>query len=226
MKERPILFNGEMVRAVLEGRKIQTRRLVPDWQLPHKTYDSEEYISTAHRHHRYGFGVLGKTEDECMANYKSDYASCCPFGEVGDRLWVRETFQGPLLNIEQAEECYEHGPEKWHRPEFCAYRATDKHPNAVNYDGDDVGWTPSIHMPRWASRITLEITGVRVERLNEISEEDAKAEGVIGEKYIGQGFDECLNRVAFCTLWDSIYGTWEQNPWVWVIEFKVIDDLK
>ena len=148
MKERPIIFNDEMVRAILDGRKTQTRRVVPEWQTP-KQKDDGEWISVAQRHPRYGFVVAGESEKKCAANLSLH--GVCQYGKPGDRLWVRETVAdiGPRMT----------------------YRA----------DKDDGGrcqavkWTPSIHMPRWASRIALEITNVRVERVQDISEEDAIA---------------------------------------------------
>ncbi|WP_392739075.1 hypothetical protein AB3M75_16790 [Serratia ureilytica] len=204
MKERPVIFNGEMVRAILDGRKTQTRRVIANvgsdncipLQKPTKTKD----------------GIFTHVMD-------APGHGLCPFGQVGDRLWVREAYQGPLFNFDQME-TYLEDTSKFERPEFCEYRA-DGGKTPEYYDADDnlrYGWKPSIHMPRWASRITLEITAVRVERLNDISEEDARAEGaptelcIIGEKHY----------MGFRTLWKSIYGeeSWSANPWVWVIEFR------
>jgi hypothetical protein len=235
-KERPIIFKGDMVRAILEGRKTQTRRLVPEWQLPGLTLDGDQYISIAQRHPRWGFGVFGKTEAECMANYNDEYASLCPYGKPGDRLWVRETFS--------ASEFMD-----------CRYRADGQ--QFLNVNGKDtntpceVKWTPSIHMPRWASRITLEITGVRVERLQDISEEDAIAEGaqhfpdLPGMSPYGQdcrwsmeqpeSVYQCLGspRWAFANYFCKLAGNapkgihderpWDANPWVWVIEFRRVN---
>ncbi|MBY5961938.1 hypothetical protein [Marinobacter nauticus] len=209
--EKPILFKDDMIRAILEGRKTQTRRIVPEWQRPSLTHDGDRYISIAQRHPRWGFGVFGKTEDECMANYNDEYASLCPFGKPGDRLWVRETF---------ADEA---GGTRKFPGEHIYYRA----------DGDGVDlqggcWTPSIHMPRWASRITLEVTGVRVERLQDISERDSREEGArfelaeIDSVRLGA---EASHRGGFQNLWQRINGpdSWYANPWVWVIKFKRID---
>lgn len=186
MKERPVIFNSEMVRAILSGRKTQTRR-------------------------------IAKADN-------SNHLLGCPFGQVGDRLWVREAYQGPLFNFDQME-TYLEDTSKFERPEFCEYRA-DGGRTPEYYDADDNlrhGWKPSIHMPRWASRITLEITAVRVERLNDISEEDARAEGVAPSQHIITP-PEALYRVGFLKLWQSIYGeeSWRANPWVWVIEFRQV----
>lgn len=201
MKERPVIFNGEMVRAILDGRKTQTRRVIANvgadncipLQKQTKTKD----------------GIYTHVMDAPMYGL-------CPFGQVGDRLWVREAYQGPLFNFDQME-TYLEDTSKFERPEFCEYRA-DGGKTPEYYDADDnlrYGWKPSIHMPRWASRITLEITGVRVERLQDISEADAIAEG--GTKH--------FNIDWFGPLWASIYGvdSWNSNPWVWVIEFRRVE---
>ncbi len=201
MKERPVIFNGEMVRAILDGRKTQTRRVIANVSLdnciplqkPTKTKD----------------GIYTHVMD-------APGHGLCPFGQVGDRLWVREAYQGPLFNFDQME-TYLEDTSKFERPEFCEYRA-DGGKTPEYYDADDnlrFGWKPSIHMPRWASRITLEITGVSVERLQDISEEDAIAEG--GTKH--------FNIDWFGPLWASIYSvdSWNANPWVWVIEFRRLE---
>ncbi|MBH2622893.1 hypothetical protein I5K99_21065 [Serratia marcescens] len=201
MKERPVIFNGEMVRAILDGRKTQTRRVIANVSLdnciplqkPTKTKD----------------GIYTHVMD-------APGHGLCPFGQVGDRLWVREAYQGPLFNFDQME-TYLEDTSKFERPEFCEYRA-DGGKTPEYYDADDnlrYGWKPSIHMPRWASRITLEITAVRVERLQDISEADA----------IAEGGNEHFNIDWFGPLWASIYGeeSWNANPWVWVIEFRRVE---
>lgn len=167
MSTRPILFSGPMVRAVMEGRKTQTRRKM-------------------------------KTPPDCFENPLS-VLFACPYGQVGDRLWVRESFAV----------CEDNN---------IFYKADGKPDPWDGWDG--VKWKPSIHMPRQASRITLEITGIRVERLNDISEADAIAEGCQCA-----GVPASLtNRGAFAKLWESINGfdSWSVNPWVWVVEFKVV----
>ena len=178
MKERPILFNGDMVRAILDGRKTQTRRMVK--HIP----DLGDPDSWCH-----------KSNDKAFAEIVGDYARYCPFGKVGDRLWVREAFVKP-----------DHGEDN------IAYRASE-------YE-DTFRWTPSIHMPRWASRITLEITDVRVERLQKIDDRSAGQEGAMYYKYSGPYCDSA--KMVFKQLWDSIYKNWDENPWVWVVEFKVV----
>lgn len=220
MKERPILFSGQMVRAILGGTKTQTRRVVKSNHTPNLPSELQE-----HRE------LMGKPY--------------CPYGDVGDRLWVRETFV--------LENTYDyHGdhdaptdgsPIEKHEGEgdgsywlISHYRATEPEPNIVPYrcdaDDDRTRWTPSIFMPRWASRITLEITGARVERLQEISEADAIAEGIKQARapltylwnadYPDTGCGSSDGPIAaYKRLWESIKGpgSWDANPWVWVIEF-------
>ncbi len=219
MKERGMIFNGEMVRAILDGRKTQTRRPIK-WKQTR-------------------FTEIGEREDGSKwpwsedAEHACDFWHPCPFGAVGDRIWVRETFQGPLFDYEQMES-YLEDSSKFEKPEFCQYAADGK-PAPEYYDADDNlrhGWRPSIHMPRWASRILLEITDVRVELLREISQADAETEGV-GKlkkgfwKNYQPGWTEfqLTARGSFATLWKSIYGdeSWYADPWVWVIEFKRVE---
>ena len=188
MKEAPILFDGEMVRAILDGRKTQTRRPV------HKDIAS---------------AIVGAGENVLYR---------CPLGQAGDRLWVRETFVQGFEADECGDisSCDENGNAK---PIQTWYRA-DGH---INWEDDgelcNTPWKPSIHMPRSASRITLEITDVRIERLQSISEADAKAEGI-------EPAECCLAHYhGFSKLWQNVYGSesWEANPWVWVIEFRRVE---
>ena len=210
MKERGMIFNAEMVRAILDGRKTQTRRTV-------KPQPDEDGLVKV---------INGPWVDTSERNYR------CPFGDVGDRIWVRETFQGPLFDYEQME-AYLEDSSRFEKPEFCQYAADGGH-RPEYQDADDNlrhGWRPSIHMPRWASRILLEITDVRVERLNAISQEDAQAEGM---ELTGwrptysdpdSGGEVMTPYDNFAELWSSIYGdeSWKANGWVWVIEFKVVN---
>ncbi|WP_211130689.1 hypothetical protein [Serratia surfactantfaciens] len=203
MKESPVIFNGEMVRAILDGRKTQTRRAL-NWK-------RQPYTEMAERDD----GSLWPWAED--GELGGDIWFSCPFGEVGDRLWVRETWQGPLVDEEHLDD-YRANADKFQTPEFCEYAADGgARPEFCDLD-DNVrqGWRPSIHMPRWASRITLEITGVRVERLQDISEADAIAEG--GTQH--------FNINWFGPLWASIYGvdSWNANPWVWVIAFRRVGD--
>ncbi|EFD82597.1 TPA: hypothetical protein ACNTVC_003595 [Escherichia coli] len=221
MKERGMIFNADMVRAILDGRKTQTR-------LPIKWKQTR-------------FTEIGEREDGSKwpwsedAEHACDFWHPCPFGAVGDRIWVRETFQGPLFDYDLMDN-YCKDPTPFEKPEFCVYKA-DGVPAPEFYDADDelhCCWRPSIHMPRWASRILLEITDVRVERLNAINEHDAQAEGVAKLrggfwKHYQPGWTQhqLSARGSFVTLWKSIYGdeSWNSNPWVWVIKFKRIEEL-
>ena len=210
MKERGMIFNGEMVRAILDGRKTQTRRPIK-WKQTR-------------------FTEIGEREDGSKwpwsedAEHACDFWHPCPFGAVGDRIWVRETFQGPLFDYDLMDS-YCKDPTPFEKPEFCVYKA-DGVPAPEFYDADDelhCCWRPSIHMPRWASRILLEITGVRVERLKSISDRDALREGC---STADMKSGDCVADV-FARLWASIYGdeSWNSNPWVWVIDFKRIEEL-
>lgn len=217
-RERPIIFNAKMVRAILDGSKTQTRRVIR-WKYT-------RYIEIAERDDGSKWPWSEDAENVC------DYWHPCPFGAVGDRLWVRETFSfignedghpvdadGNLCAKEDAQRIYRASATQ--KPDNYGLWTS---PDGFDFEG---AWTPSIHMPRWASRITLEITGVRVERLRDLSEEDAKAEGITspaGGVLPGWGY-----RINFRELWMNIYGAenWEANPWVWVIEFKrMADDVE
>lgn len=192
MTERPILFSGPMVRAIIEGRKTVTRRIAK----PVKHPDLGNIYTP-------GALVL-----ENEPQHVIDRA--CPYGQPGDRLWVREAWAE--IHVAQAP------GEKW-----VVYRECD---NRTDYGGP---WKPSIHMRRRDSRILLAITTVRIERLQDISEEQAEAEGVKGEPCdharqacAGIGCWGDTAKGAFGFLWESLNGagSWAANPWVWVVEFK------
>jgi hypothetical protein len=184
MKERPILFNAEMVKAILSGRKTQTRRVV---KFPLRDVNMGCELA--------GNELAGEVA-------AGDYRNC-PLGKPGDQLWVRETFAAGL--------CTE---------TTLAYKATHKPEDLEEGWWETIKWTPSIHMPRWASRIDLLITGVRVERLSSLTNADAKAEGYPAEREIDGGSTDAW--LWFRELWDFIYQNWQENPWVWVIEFERI----
>ncbi len=231
MKERPILFSGEMVRAILAGRKTQTRRIIkpqPDDQIDrlhgNRFRTRAPYILTHPETHEgdYGFGF----EDE-----NSQWR--CPYGRPGDRLWVRETWRTNASFDATAPSKLAHG--------MCSldWAASIEELLSQNVTAPLTGrWRPSIHMPRLASRITLEVVNIRVERLQEISEGDALAEGVdwhkcpsfqtmtqIRRSMEGRGFSITIDYVGgYRRLWDSINGpdSWDVNPWVWVVEFKKV----
>ncbi|HCH9096605.1 TPA: hypothetical protein NNT20_003697 [Salmonella enterica] len=204
MKDRGIIFNGEMVRAILDGRKTQTRRPIK-WK-------QTRFTEIGEREDGSNWPWSEDTEKAC------DYWHPCSFGAVGDRIWVRETFRVHSRATDVATLVYRASVRNsW-------TEQTHRVPVAVcNKPATPEKWTPSIHMPRWASRITLEITDVRVERLRDLSEEDAKSEGIIPSA--GGVLPGWEYRINFRDLWMDIYGTdnWEANPWVWVIEFKRIE---
>ncbi len=207
MTERGMIFNSEMVRAILDGRKTQTRRIMA----PQPADDIERCIFPNPE-------AIG-WKSSLRHKHGSTTAHFCHYGKPGDRIWVRETFQGPLFDYDLMDS-YCKDPTPFEKPEFCVYKA-DGVPAPEFYDADDelhCCWRPSIHMPRWASRILLEITNVRVERLKSISDGDALREGC---STADMKSGDCVADV-FARLWALIYGaeSWNANPWVWVIEFK------
>ncbi|MFY1939484.1 hypothetical protein ACOTCW_29315 [Achromobacter xylosoxidans] len=215
MRERPIIFTGPMVRAILAGNKTQTRRVAKPVRHP----DLGNVYTP-------GALVLEREPQHVIDR-------ACPYGQPGDRLWVRE---------------------KWNRfePWSGPHYAADYEGFGVGPDDDPdhipdhkVRWRPSIHMPRSACRLELEVTGVRVERLNEISEADAVAEGIpedsepcercgdCGWLCIGGEPQQCDAPGCgdgaideYCALWEQLNGagSWDANPWVWVVEFRRIED--
>lgn len=221
MKERPILFSGPMVRALLAGTKTQTRRAAK--------VESTLGIDSILALRRAG----GHAATYLLPDQAAEAAVCCPYGRPGDRLWVREAFRFPA-SLDHLS------------PSVCGDKALDAGyrtpwaPTQFEADGSRTGeWRgfdtppektkpgklrPGIHMPRWASRILLEITGVRVERLQDISEADALAEGSFiwarEQDTPVRDLDEA--RLVYHQLWEEINGpgSWDANPWVWVVEFK------
>ncbi|WP_422802399.1 hypothetical protein [Telluria beijingensis] len=207
MKERPILFSGAMVRALLDGSKTQTRRIMKPQPKPTPAdypgpaghwWPSNEMQSMMH------------IEEE-MQKWSGLAGDCCPHGGAADRLWVRETWYCDHFEVQRGP--YREVPEA---RDLLVYRADGERP----YEAEQPVWRPSIHMPRWASRILLEITNVRVERLQDIGVEDIEAEGVLtSDADIMQ--HGCRARVLdWKRLWESTGGSWDANPWVWVVEFK------
>ncbi|HBV8869436.1 TPA: hypothetical protein MD823_002006 [Klebsiella pneumoniae] len=245
MKERGMIFNSEMVRAILDGRKTQTRRIMK--VQPESNQLGLLLITDSTKHS--DIGKYHWAESNATGNHVRSKLFSSPFGAVGERIWVRETW----ATLGNEEGCYvdwednlckgdERSAARIYRAS-CEQRPGDyglwsipddaywkPHTKEHKFEG---AWRPSIHMPRWASRILLEITDVRVERLNAISEEDARAEGIIDGGCLNCGEPEpcgCANPEpdatdAFAYLWQSIYGqdNWNANPWVWVIEFKRIE---
>lgn len=248
MKERGMIFNGEMVRAILDGRKTQTRRIIkPQPEATLSGSLSGKWLSRPLN----GL-LLPKIED---------IAIHCPFGAVGDRIWVRETWGVVSHELDEDGRIQPWTPDRpatvIHEMPFGNGYYSGHAIYAADGDftwGDDDGyedgrscWKPSIHMPRAASRILLEITNVRVELLNSINEHDAIAEGLaeiskdwrtykygVPDRDGYPGTDdcgwpwhewECYPISAYSKLWESIYGadSWQANPWVWVIEFKRVE---
>lgn len=211
MKERPILFKAPMVRSILDGRKSQTRRVVRPQPPSLEDIQKASGASFSICERSPGvFAISGPVWAVRAMGGEVEWR--CPYGQSGDRLWVRETWYCDHCDIDT------HGTKQ--RPEGCDdsylyYRATDGH-RPGNFEADGPVWRPSIFMPRWASRILLEVVNVRVERLKAITEADAEAEGV--ER------PECDRaRGAYATLWDKINRKswpWVTNPWVWVVEFR------
>lgn len=233
MRERPILFAAPMVRAILDGRKTQTRRVIKpprDHEMPCDPLDESDI---------------------------AELLAVCPYGQPGDRLWVRETwgYRGSSWSSERPEVQRHH----------IHYRADDSRRDFTRARDDDSGlptcrpprpgedyvrdyyngyldrywkaWRPSIHMPRWACRLVLEVTAVRVERLQAISETDAIAEGIERDPQHPELWQRGplrrdvrptpwtgFPRLAFQALWEGLHGTagWDANPWVWVVEFRAV----
>lgn len=210
MTERPIIFSGEMVRAIMDRKKVQTRRPIK----PQPNSPPEGWYPDAYNHSEWWtfWGPNGtKDSGRCtLPQFK------CPFGKVGDRLWVRETWSIPHpfdpYKPSEIKPC----------PEKVSYHADRKL-------GSGLIARPSIHMPRWASRILLEITDIRVERVQEINCADAEAEGtkeILTGDFTLYPQEMPLIKHGFAHIWDSIYAKkgfgWESNPFVWVIDFRRI----
>lgn len=205
MKERPILMHARSVNGILAGRKSQTRRIIKPQ--PHPITQAVRDVP-----HTVRWYSAESEEDEFGTSYRplhSDQRTDwnCPFGVPGDRLWVRECFS----ELESFD--------------FFNPRVPDPVPQYWYWaDGNPKwgDWTrpkPSIYMPRIACRLMLEVTGIRVERVQDISEEDARAEGVYGFEEVRTEFK------SFAELWDDTNGpkSWESNPWVWVVSFRRVE---
>jgi hypothetical protein len=200
MKERPILFSALMVRAILDGRKTQTRRVLKNQpEIIKDPFPTTDEVKGVFKF-KESTGIY-----QCLG--MQNLIETCPYGQPGDRLWVRESWSthACLDNKKPSELINVNSYHYWADGEINTGKKR-----------------PSIHMPRWASRINLEITGIRVERLQDISEDDAKAEGVSDDMGIifKTGDDTPIG--MYGELWESIngQGSWAFNPWVWVLEFK------
>lgn len=206
MKQRPILFNAPMVRALLDGTKTQTRRAMK----PQMVYGNVCGLFNS------WYLPKGKDGGTLWPNAKEQILATCPYGQVGDQLWVRETF----MDMRGTGIEHDGKGDYYYRADVTDYGEESRKDYGLK-------WKPSIFMPRAASRITLEITSVRVERLQDVTAADALAEGVIqlpdggyslpDTKHYSDSPDE-----SYASLWESINGSgsWDLNPWVWVIEFK------
>lgn len=194
--EKPMLFSAPMVRAILDGRKSQTRRVVKPQ--PPLRFNSGDVAVISNGTEFAWSRIDGNTKEAFPPDPKPGIHPPHP---VGSRIWVRETWRNHSDNIivYAADKCTREG--------------------MVCKDPFDVKWSPSIHMPRWASRITLEVTDVRVQRLQEITKQDVIAEGIEGLEDVHAGWHQ-----PFAQLWESIHGpgAWEQNPWVWAYTFRSV----
>jgi hypothetical protein len=211
-KERPIIFSAPMVKAILSGAKTQTRRLIKPQPV----------------------GGVNFAQDSATAYFDGIYKAC-PYGKVGDRLWVREKFSFDRDYDDEPISAFDRENSIWWSTGDCEKYLSSKQGK----------WRPSIHMPRWASRLTLEITEIRVERLQEISVEDAKAEGFEDSEPVtkldiehtceefGEQSVECklartfgvghfTAKVPFIDAWVKMHGieSWSSNPWVWCVSFR------
>jgi hypothetical protein len=233
--ERPIILKAHEVRGIIDGRQTQLRRIIKS-QAPLASYVGLD-LST-----KPGEGI----PTWCMHDGKSPEHRMvhCPFGQVGDRLWGRETWkyydwcedgQPKIAFAADDATCWPDVPEEWQERVFNIWGELSVPENYdIDHMASDRGWRPSTQMPRWASRILLEIVSVRVERLCGISHEDAVCEGVVPSEKEGYAWQVPYNgglihtttaAKAFAWLWRDIHGeeSWDANPFVWVVEFKRVD---
>ncbi len=272
--EHPIIFSTPMMQSILRREKTQTRRIIkpqPMWvnypefiMWPGDTKATPVDFKPGDHKGFWGWQKNRKTFEYCKENGPfDDFLKLCPY-KIGDRLWVKETWgishqcdtmpeTERVIFYRADHNCYSDGIKQYYPDVICAY--ADKNELKRTESGDYMTpnhfcfppktWKPSIHMPRWASRFLLEITDVRIERVNSISTHDCLREGIvqtwgcfgecppqwaldsISDKYGAPGshlYDNRTSRENFAILWESIYGegSWNKNPWVWVIDFKVI----
>ena len=206
MKERPILFNTEMVRAILDGRKTQTRRI---WRKPKRHSNYDVYPRW-----------VGKLFHLFSGGHCIGEIAMCPYGQPDDQLWVRETWATlPLYDRMKPSQLVPKGTDLWWR--------AGGHTRFYNVEHGK--WRPSIFMPRWASRLTLKVLDVRVEQVQSISHEDALAEGIDPEAAYNDYGTGSIYRDTFAALWDSINAkrgfSWASNPWVWAVTFEVVGGI-
>lgn len=227
MRERPIIFGAESVRAILDGRKTQTRRVLRPQPVMGSLHTPGKDDHKAHWIVDRGESRLAQKRSSAWEVGGEPFWTFCPYGQPGDRLWVRESIRCSYLGDGRWQAHYvadEAGVDLTR----CNYALGDRPLASMKNRG---GVTPSIFMPRWASRITLEVTGVRVERVQEIVEADAAAEGIGTAMFVADVpgragplmSAECY-RAGFACGWDRLNAkrgySWESNPWVWVLEFE------
>jgi hypothetical protein len=216
VKERPILFTGAMVRAILDGRKTMTRRVVKREWPPHGGGTSRAFVP---RDGKDDFVTFSQPYTDLQGepiwfySWGNARRLRCPYGAPGDRLWVREAFAYSVKDPDSfgegfSRETHHAVPREGHHGGDWTHYEPDGNGGLVTTSVKPK-WKPGIHMPRWASRLTLDVTAVRVERLQDITEDDARAEG----------FD---SRTAIADAWTAMHGagSWDANPWVWCIQFK------
>ncbi len=243
-----MIFNGEMVRAILDGRKTLTRRIMKVQPKPCNHTNWPDYSPESQwKSYPNGWCCAVCANGTTIDHRHHAKGITCPYGDVGDRIWVRETWGVVSHELDEDGRIQPWIPDRpataIHEMPFGngyysghAIYAADGEFTWGDDDGYEDGrscWKPSIHMPRAACRILLEVTSVRVERLNSISQEDAQAEGM---ELTGwrptcsdpdSGGEVWTPYDNFAQLWESIYGeeSWKANPWVWVIEFKVVPNV-
>jgi hypothetical protein len=209
MKERPILFQGEMVRAILDGRKTQTRRVI---KIQPSVKDADPLVYSPFHGQ---FRPASWFDGERAGSWNGGNPIRCPYGHIGDRLWVRETW-GVANGLNSVK------PNDIHVGIPIIYRASSVRP-----DDPSMMWRSPYFIKRWMSRLTLEIMDVRVQRVREISEEDCMAEGIEPEENFTVGGNPQGSGYKFRFLWDSINAKrgfgWSANPWVWAVTFRRIE---
>ena len=229
IKERPLILKTEMVQAILEGRKTQTRSVVAP------SLKNSDPQFELHQEEDGSWTPMHTFNEDLFDSKGVAHPIKCPLGSIGDRIWIRETWQGPLVDYDEAYSMFK-DPTPYNKVENCVYRADGgEYPEFTDSDDEVIqGWKSSSNMPRWASRITLEIVDIRVEQLNSISAEDITEEGVKtrGEAMWGCRWwlgapEEAVNdaRELFAKFWNETHrdNKWDDNPWVWVVEFKRLD---
>lgn len=220
MKERPILFSDQRVRALLTGQQTQTRRIMKSLAA---TPGQDNHAGC------YGFDVISNELRGRHVMKMSQLSYPCPYGKPGDHLWVREIWRGPVIPEDQFV-AYNQAPNDFRHHRYCQYRADISSPGRLSDDEKHpVNWQTAIHMPRWASRIDLLITSVSAQKIQDIDENEIMAEGVQADPHFLKGFFTFNHattdmKTAYQKAWEKQYGSasWQVNPWVWVIEFTLL----